>query len=164
MFDRKNKTAPTGTELLAEAVRTHMPDADADTHRLVVAVCGLVAAIVFVDRQYKPEEEAHVRGTLANIDGLSPAGVDAVCKVLREHITKIAVLNPQQHTRELRDHADIEFRREVLDVLVDLAASDHTLSLVETDLLRRTATAMGLAQDDYVHSQARHREKIKLLK
>jgi hypothetical protein len=39
-----------------------------------------------------------------------------------------------------------------------------TSALIETDLLRGTTTAPGLSQDDYVHAQARHRDKVKLLR
>jgi tellurite resistance protein len=50
-----------------------------------------------------------------------------------------------------------------LDVLVDLAAADGELSLAETDLLRRTTAALGLSPDEYLASQARHRDKLKVL-
>jgi uncharacterized tellurite resistance protein B-like protein len=164
MFHRKDKGRVTGTEVLTRAVAEQLPDADEDTRTLVVSVCGLIAAVVFVDRQYKDAEEAHVRRVLSSIGGLTSAGVDAICHVLRTHITDLATLNPQQHTRALRDDTDVEFRREILDILVDLAAADDALTLIETDLLRRTTTALGLEQDDYVHAQARHRDKVKLLK
>jgi uncharacterized tellurite resistance protein B-like protein len=59
---------------------------------------------------------------------------------------------------------DIELRREMLDVLVDLGAADGELSLAETDLLRRTTSALGLTPEDYLASQTRHRDKLKLLR
>ena len=64
----------------------------------------------------------------------------------------------------MRELTDLDLRREVLDVLVDLAAADDEVSMSETQLLRRTATAMGLSQDDYVASQARHRDRLSVLK
>jgi uncharacterized tellurite resistance protein B-like protein len=46
----------------------------------------------------------------------------------------------------------------------DLAAADGEVSLSETDLLRRTATAMGLTPDDYLASKRRHRDRLSVLK
>ena len=50
----------------------------------------------------------------------------------------------------------------MLDCLVDLGATDGELSLAETNLLRRTTSALGLEHNDYLVSQQRHRDKLKL--
>jgi uncharacterized tellurite resistance protein B-like protein len=137
---------------------------DEDTAPIVVAVAGLLASVAYADRVYDEAEQAYAREALARLDGLTPSGVDAVCQVLREQGRQIAAQNPQAFTRELRERTDVELRREVLTVLVELAAADGELSLAETDLLRRTASALGLTADDYLHAQAQHREKLSLLR
>jgi uncharacterized tellurite resistance protein B-like protein len=53
---------------------------------------------------------------------------------------------------------------QVLDALVDLAASDNEITVAETNVLRLTATALGLTQDDYNASQAMHRDKLTVFK
>ena len=92
------------------------------------------------------------------------ADAEAICEALRQHLLELASSNSQQHTRNLRELGDLELRRDVLDALVDLAAADEDLSMTETALLRRTATALGLTQDDYVAAQARHRERLSVLR
>jgi len=153
-----------GADILRASVADHLPEADEPTRRLVVGLCGLIASVAFIDRQYTGEERGHVRSVLSGVHGLSAAGADAICELLEAHVTEIATANTHQYSRDVREHGDVALRREVLDVLVDLAASDHSLTLEETDLLRRTASALGLSQDDYVHAQARHRDKIALLR
>ena len=160
----KGSKKVSGADILRAAVGEHLPEADQATQRLVVGLCGLIASVAFIDRQYTSEERAHVRTVLSNVHGLSAAGADAICELLEAHVVEIATANTHQYSRDVREHADVALRRDVLDVLVDLAASDDTLSLGETDLLRRTASALGLSQDDYVHAQARHRDKIALLR
>ena len=167
IFRKRGAPAPEPASAAARLhalVAGHLPDADADTHALVTAIAGLLACVAYADRQYREEEQAHVREALGSVHGLSPAGVEAICAVLQQHLVEIAATNQQQHTRRLRELAEPELRREVLDALVDLAAADHELSMAETELLRRTATAMGLTQDDYVASQTRHRERLSVLK
>ena len=168
MIFRRRKATPeppvTPLARLQALVADHLPDADDDTRALVVAVAGLLASIAYADREYPESEQAHVREALGRVHGLSAAGVDTICDALREHVREIAGSNPHQHTRTLRELGDLELRRDVLDALVDLGAADGELSMEETDLLRRTASAMGLTPDDYIAAQARHRERLSVLK
>jgi len=167
IFRKRGEPAPepaSGSARLHALVAGHLPEADADTHALVTAIAGLLACVAYADREYREAEQAHVREALGRVHGLSPAGVEAICAVLHERLVEIAAGNQQQHTRRLRELAEPELRREVLDALVDLAAADHELSMAETELLRRTASAIGLTQDDYVAAQARHRDRLSVLK
>ncbi len=161
---RDEPAAKSGVDALSELVATYLPEADAETRELVVAIAGLLAGVVYADRKYHEAERAHVRKTLGNIHALPASGADAICALLDQRLVEIALRSPQAHTRVLREYAELDLRREVLDALVDLAAADHDLSMAESDLLRRTVTAMGLTQDDYVASQARHRQHLSVLK
>jgi uncharacterized tellurite resistance protein B-like protein len=164
-FKTSPKPVPvTSADLLRELVFTQTRGLDPETQRIIVAVAGLLASVAYADRQYGAEEQRYTREALARLDGLTAEGVTAICTTLLEHGSQIAALNPQAFTRELRERTDVELRREVLDVLVDLAAVDGELSLSETDLLRRTSAALGLTPDDYLASQRRHLDKLALLK
>ncbi len=164
-FSRSEPPAPVSAgDTLEQLIRSQLPTADDETLRLVLAVTGLLACVAYADRHYSQPEQQRIRSALLEIEGLRPEGVDAICRVLHDDIARFATGNMQLYTRSLRDHAELSLRREILDLLVDLAAADGELSLSETDLLRRTAAAMALTQDDYVASQARHLDKLKTLK
>jgi uncharacterized tellurite resistance protein B-like protein len=64
----------------------------------------------------------------------------------------------------LRDLGDDELRREVLEMLVDLAAEDGVITSAESNLLRRLTSALGLTQEDYNTAQARHKERLAVLR
>ncbi|HET8937175.1 MAG TPA: TerB family tellurite resistance protein [Polyangiales bacterium] len=165
-FKRVMKPAApsTGTDVLREVVQTEMKGADPESARIVVAVAGLLASVAHADRRYTAQEKAYMHDALQRLDGLTAEGADAVCAVIEKQGVTIGAHNPHAFTRELRDRTDVELRREVLEVLVDLAAADGELSLSETDLLRRTCSALGLTPQDYLNAQARHREKLSTLK
>ena len=148
-------------ELLRAAVHAHLPQADAEAIAFVTALAGLLASIAYADRDYSAAEQAHVREALSRVHGLTEAGVEAIAIVLKDHVRELASVNPQAFSRELRENGDVELRREVLDCLVDLGATDGELTLAETNLLRRTTNALGLEANDYVVSQQRHRDKLK---
>ena len=148
---------------LERSVRAEMPEDDDVGTRIVAAITGLLGSIAYADRQYASIEEARIREQLGRVQGLTKTGVDAICAVLREHIVDISTVEAPIYARELLELADRDFRVEVLDALVDLAAADDEITVAETNVLRLTATALGLTQDDYNVSQARHRDKLKVL-
>ena len=153
-----------GSERVEALVRANMRDADDDTCRIVTAVTGLLACVAYVDREYSEEEQTHVREALGRVQGLSAAGVNAICDTLRDSIVEIASSNTHAYTRDLRELGTTEMRLEVLELLVDLAATDGNLEMTETNLLRRVTASLGLSADDYNAAQARHRERLSVLK
>jgi uncharacterized tellurite resistance protein B-like protein len=95
---------------------------------------------------------------------MTQAGIDAICAVLRRHILEVATVQLPRYARELVALADRELRLDILQVLVDVAASDGSISHSETNALRIVTTSLGLDQRDYNAAQARHRDKLSALK
>lgn len=167
IFGRSSRPDPTpsrGSARLDALVRAHMPEASDETQRVVIALAGLFACVAYADRRYDAAEQAHVRESLARVHELGREGVNAICAALDAHIGELAASNAQAYTRDLRELGTVEMRREILDALVDLAAADDELALSETNLLRRTTQSLGLDDNDYVVAQARHRERLSVLK
>jgi uncharacterized tellurite resistance protein B-like protein len=162
--DKLSDRARQGSTALLEAVRVELGTADDEKARIVAAVAGLMGTIAYADRQYADVEEQRIRAELMRIDGLGEKGVHAICQVLRSHIVDIATVESTLYARELLELADRDFRREVLDALLDVAAADDEIVLAETNSMRLTATALGLTQSDYNESQARFRDRIKALR
>lgn len=149
---------------LEEVVRAHLPEADEATMKLVVALAGLLGTVAYADRDYSDEEERRIRIELGRVSGLTEAGVDAICAVLRQHIVTIATVEAPTYAREVRELGERELRLEVLGALVDLAAADDDISVAETNVLRALVPALGLSQADYNAAQSRHRDKLSVLK
>ncbi|HTQ06694.1 MAG TPA: TerB family tellurite resistance protein [Polyangiaceae bacterium] len=155
---------PDDAREIAVRVREHLPAADPETVRVVAALAGLLAAVAYADRDYSNAEEALVREVLGRVNGMTRAGIDAVCGAMRRHVVEASTVQIPHFAREIRELGDAELRREVLDALVDLAAADGDIATSETNLLRQIATSLGLTQADYNDSQARYRERLASLK
>ncbi len=162
---RRDATAasPSGAAQLIDTVRTHLQGADEDTVHIVTAIAGLLATVAYADREWSAAEERRVRAELARVNGLEASGVAAILSALQENVVEISTTQTPHYTRDLRALADRDLRLEVLDVLVDLAAADGSISFDEVTLLRNTATALGLTQDDYNAIQDRYRDKLSFL-
>lgn len=149
-----------GADALAQAVKRELASADAETLNVVVSMAGLLGAVAYADRHYSAAEEARVRHELSRVHGMTESGIDAICKVLREHIVEISTVQIPRYARTLVDLADVELRREVLAALIGLAAADAALALSETNLLRQITQSLGLSQQDYVALQEQHRQHL----
>jgi uncharacterized tellurite resistance protein B-like protein len=153
-----------GADALRSSIAQQLPGADAETVSVVTSMAGLLGAVAYADRDYSAAEEARVRAELERVNGMSAAGIDAICAVLRQHIVEISTVQIPRYARTLVELADAELRREVLRALIDLAAADSSISVAETNLLRQITKSLGLSQDDYVELQARHRQHLDSLK
>ena len=160
----RRATAVSGGGALHESLQRELADADAETVTVVTSMVGLLGAVAYADRNYAPEEEAHVRQELGRVHGMTAQGVEAICKVLREHVVEISTVEIPRFARALVELADEELRREVLGALVGLAAADESISLTETNLLRQITKSLGLSQQDYLEAQQRHRQHLDSLK
>lgn len=153
-----------GGGALRVSIERELPNADAETVTVVTSIAGLLGIVAYADRNYSAEEEARVRQELARVHGMTEAGINAICKTLREHIVEISAVQLPRYARALLELADEELRREVLAALIDLAAADASLSLPETNLLRQITKSLGLSQQDYTQLQQQHRHQLDSLK
>jgi uncharacterized tellurite resistance protein B-like protein len=160
----ERRTGRSGGGALQESVQRELPGADPETITVVTSMVGLLGAVAYADRDYSDEEEAHVRQELGRVHGMTEQGVDAICKVLREHVVELSTVEIPRFARALVELADDELRREVLGALVGLAAADESITLSETNLLRQITKSLGLSQQDYLEAQQRHREHLVSLK
>ena len=166
IFRRKpdlEELPPRARDRLAEIVEQYLTDADEATRRIVTAVAGLLAKVAYADGEYSTQEEAAIRRELSRVHGLSAAGVDAICGLLADQISHVALLGDHDWTRDLRELAERELRLEVLEVLVEMAVADEVLKHDEQTQLRRIANALSLTQDDYNAIQAKYRDKLSTL-
>jgi uncharacterized tellurite resistance protein B-like protein len=162
-FRNRPRTSSDEQNHLAEVVRAHLQGADESTLAIVAAIAGLLGTVAYADRELRGPEWDQLRRELGRINGLDARGVDAICGVLKSDIVNISTTELPRYTRVLREQASRELRIEILGVLLDLAASDGTVSLDEVNLLRNTAGALGLSQLDYNDAQAPHRDKLSVL-
>jgi uncharacterized tellurite resistance protein B-like protein len=93
------KTLPPleGAEELTRVIRGQLPEADADTVRVVVAMTGLLGAIAYADRDYSDAEEKRVRKELARVHGMTDGGIDAICIAHRRHIVEISTVQAPRY-------------------------------------------------------------------
>lgn len=162
--DTDNAAHPSASKELRALVARHMPTADEHTAAVVGALAGLLATVAHADRKYTEGERDQVKQALKDIPVLAEGAAEAIEALLSERMAELAHESLQLYTRVLYNGLERWARLEVFEVLMDLAAADDVLDMQETNLLRRIANALGLTENEYLVSQARHKEKLGLLK
>jgi uncharacterized tellurite resistance protein B-like protein len=160
---RASRELPAGAEELQTMVRRELPGADDTTIEVITAIAGLLGAVAYADREYSDAEESRIRRELARVHGMTDAGMNAICAVLRAHIVEVSTVQAPRYSRSLLELGDRELRLEILEVMLEIAAADGTIAHVETNSLRQVTTALGLTQDDYNALQEKHRERLSVL-
>ncbi|HEX5661059.1 MAG TPA: TerB family tellurite resistance protein [Polyangiales bacterium] len=155
---------PRASATLMELVRGSMPAAGPQDAAIVCAVAGLFAFVAYADRRYSEEEKQAVRTALQRFHVLPDQGIDAVCTLLETQIAELAHESLNTYTRVLYELSDRDARLEVLDVLMDVATADDVLSMDETNGLRRIANLLGLSEADYLAAQAKHKDRLSVLR
>lgn len=162
--DTDNAAHPSASKELRALVVRHMPKADDHTAAVVGALAGLLATVAHADRTYTDSEREQVKHALKDIPVLAEGAAEAIEALLSERMAELAHESLQVYTRVLYNGLERWARLEVFEVLMDLAAADDVLDMQETNLLRRIGNALGLTENEYLTSQARHKDKLGLLK
>jgi uncharacterized tellurite resistance protein B-like protein len=164
LFGTAEGRKPTASDDLRRLIAHSMPNADAEQAALIGALAGLLATVAYADRKYTGAEREQISEALTRVHQLEPGALGAIEELLGEQLAELAHEPLQTYTRALYEGMEREGRLEVLEALMDLAAADEVLSMDETNLLRRIATALGLSVQEYQASQERHRQRLSVLK
>ena len=161
---RSDKSKQAEQEPLHAAVSAALPNADEATQAIVVACAGLLAVVAYADRDFSPQEKKRVADLLETVPALDAPGRAAIVQTLERHIVELAAVQSSRFTRSLKQHADVDLRRHLLSLLLEVAAADDAISTEEVKLLRQLTQALGLEQSDYNQAQAQHESKLSVLK
>jgi uncharacterized tellurite resistance protein B-like protein len=167
MFDWLKKGAPQQSpedEILLGAVIHALPQADAETQRIVAATAGLLSSVAYADRNFSQVEERRVVEILQTIDGLGTEGAALIQRTLKQSALTFSTVHAARFSRTLRELADRDLRCQVLGLLVEVAAADAEITHQEVTVLRQLTTALGLEQADYNAAQQLHKDKLTSLR
>lgn len=145
---------------LTAVVRAQLPASDPVTVSVVTAVCGLLAAIAYADREHSEAERHEIEVQLTRVEGLGEIEAAAIVKVTERHQVAFSTTFVARFARTLREQTDTSMRRQVLDVLLSVAAADGKISHDEVVSLRNLTTSLGLSQSDYNELQSKYRELL----
>jgi DnaJ like chaperone protein len=135
-------------DALVAEVRRALPDAETVVRRYIAIVVVLLGKMAYVDGRFSQEEEERLRALLSRLDRIAPAGVDAVCEILRGNVPELSEQELTLCYREVKALCDGKERVDVVRLLADLASADGAMTDEEEAELRAIAREIGAPIDD----------------
>lgn len=135
-------------DALLRELRKALPDDESVVLRYIAIVIVLLGKVACVDGRFTAKEAETLKSLLAHIDRLTPASAEAVCNALQGKIPELSDDELSLCYRELKALCDGRERREVMRLLVALAASDGEPSAEEREQLEQIAEELGVSLSD----------------
>lgn len=132
-------------DALMRGLRKALPHDESVLLRYIGTVVVLLGKVAWADGQVTPKEAATLRALLAHIPGLAPAGVDAVCEVLHGKIPSFSDSEMDLVYRELRAICDSAERKQIIRLLLGVAAVEGNPTQAERSELVRISEELGVS-------------------
>jgi uncharacterized tellurite resistance protein B-like protein len=160
MFFRRQRTPSEPVSQLDSVIANALPDSDDTTRRIVTSIAGLLGSVGYADRSLTSQESTAIRSLLQTVHGIGPVEANKIHDALQTHVVVLSTVEAPRHARALVELGDRELRLHVLDLMLQVAAADGTISHNEVVVLRQLTTALGLDQQDYNALQSAHKRAL----
>lgn len=141
---RKGDAYPNLDALMGD-LRKALPHDESVLLRYIATVVVLLGKVAWADGKVNPKEEERLRALLSHIQGLAPSGVDAVCEALHGKIPSFSESEMELVYTELRGICDGNERKQIMRLLLSIAAVDGRLSEAEKDELDLISQELGVS-------------------
>lgn len=141
----KQEDAYPNLDALLRELRRALPDDESVVLRYIAIVIALLGKVACADGRFTAQEDERLRSLLSHIERLNPASVDAVCDALQGKIPEMSEEELSLCYRELKALCDGRERKEVMRLLVGIAASDGAPSAAEKAELEAIAEELGVS-------------------
>lgn len=128
-------------------IRQLLPDDEPVVLRYIVTVAVLLTRVAQSDGRFPECERDHLRALFRHIDRLPPAGIDALCDTLNEHVARLTPDELDVCYRELKSLCDASERMQLMRLLASQATADGIVEPAEHVALVEIATALGVPLD-----------------
>lgn len=160
-------------------LRQRRPDADADVvqrivrelesmdpaaARFLALFAFLLARVAHVDLDVSDAESGEMRRLVEAYGNLPPAQAALVVEMAKAQNRLFGETQNFLATRELRDLATEDQKRDLLHCLFSVCAADDSISGAEEEAVRAIARELLLTNEDYLSIRGAYREKRAVLK
>ena len=151
------------TDTVVRIVR-ELDKLEPDRARFLAAFAYVLGRVAGADLHFSDAETAHMVSTLQRIGHLPEAQATLVVEIAKSQHRLFGGTENFLVTREFRDIATDEQRRELLDCLFAVSAADDAISGEEEAQIWQIASELGFAHPEYVKARLRYSDKRTVLR
>lgn len=132
---------------------------DRDEARYVAAFAYVLGRAANADHDISSSERAAMERIVERVGHLSPHEAQLAVEIAAQQTQLFGGTEDFVVTREFRDIASDQQRRELLECLFAVCAADDTISAEEDHLLRQIASELGFTHQQYVEARLPYSDK-----
>ncbi len=159
----KGGPGPAGGPANTESVRRIallLQQMDPDRARFLAAFAYLMARVAHADFHVSDEELGRMAEILQHHAALPVDQAEAVAELARQQTVHEGSTEDFLVTREFRRIATREEMLQLLDCLFAVAASHHSISVVEDNAIRQIASELNLEHREFIEIRSRYRNQL----
>ena len=137
---------------------------DAATARYLAAFAYILGRVAHADLRISPEETVKMEEIVHDLGHLPREQAILVVQIAKSQNRLFGGTENFLVTREFKEIASREQRRELLDCLFAVSAADEAISVVEEEEVRRIASELGFSDKEYVAARAKYSRYRDVLK
>jgi DnaJ like chaperone protein len=135
-----------------------------DRARYLAAFAFILSRVANADLDISEAETREMERIVAERGGLPEAQAVLVVQIAKSQHRLLGATEDFLATREFRAASSREERQALLHCLFAVSAADDTISTVEEEEIRKIASELGLAPNEYLSIRAAYRDKRAVLR
>lgn len=126
----------------------------------LAAYAYVLSRVAYVDLEINEAERAKISKLLQKEGGFSPDRAETVCKIATQKAKIFGATHDYLITREFSKTATAEEKRELLKAVFSVAAADGTITMAESQELRKITSELKLEREVYTQLRVAFREQL----
>lgn len=143
---------------------SQMPEKDENALAIIACKAGLLANLAFADLNFEPEEFDKMETILNRDDNFKADEVKVIAKLAKEHAKEFSGLENHLLTRPLTELLTQKERFGFLKSLFQVAASDGSVSSLESEEVRNISHSLKLSKQHFLAARGEVAEFLAALK
>lgn len=137
---------------------------DPEQARYLASFAFILFRVAYVDRHVSDEESQAILTILQKWGDLNESQALLVAQIAKSQNVLFGGTDNYIVTREFKEMSTPEQRGHLLDCLFAVAASDDSISSLESDTIRMITKELGLSHEEFIAARQQFRDKIEALK
>jgi uncharacterized tellurite resistance protein B-like protein len=163
----KNSASAPQTEGATDSVRRIVQELDAmdaERARYLAAFAYILGRVAHADLDISEAETRTMEEIVHRLGGLSEEQAILVVQIAKSQNRLLGGTENFLVTREFKEIAALDERRQLLDCLFAVSAADDSISSAEEAQVRQIASELGFTHREYVEARSRYSEKRAVLR
>lgn len=141
-----------------------LTEKDEDKLTIIACVSGLLAHLAFADLNIEESESIKIKEVLSHDSYFSSVEIDCIHQCALKHAKDFAGLENHMLTKPLTELMEQKERFELLKALFEVAASDGSVSSLESEEVRLISQGLRLSNQHYLAARATVAEHLAALR